>query len=209
MTDVAGDQVGSEPVDFWFDPMCPWAWMMSRWIMEVEKVRPIEVSWHVISLSYLNAGRDLGEQYNSFMERGWGPVRVIIAAEELHGSQYVKPLYDAMGTRIHLQKIADFGEVIAGALEEVGLPASLADYADSEDFDAALKASHHAGMDQVGTEVGTPVLAVGGYAFFGPVLSPAPKGDEAGRVWDGVRALASYDGFFELKRTRTRDPIFD
>jgi 2-hydroxychromene-2-carboxylate isomerase len=198
-----------EPVDFWFDPMCPWAWVTSRWILEVEKVRPISVRWHVMSLSYLNAGRDLGEAYNELMLRGWGPVRVVIAVEERHGSQYVKPFYDALGARIHIQRVTDFHEAITGALDEIGLPGSLAEYADSDEFDAALKVSHHVGVDQVGTEVGTPVIAVSGSAFFGPVLSPAPKGEEAGRLWDGVRALASYDGFFELKRTRTREPIFD
>lgn len=203
------DTPEKDAVDFWFDPMCPWAWMTSRWVMEVEKVRPIAVSWHVMSLSYLNSGRDLGEKYNATMDRGWGPVRVVTAVRELHGQEYVKPLYDAMGTRIHPGKNKDFAVVIAEALDEVGLPASLAAYADSEEFDDALRKSHHAGMDQVGTEVGTPVIAVAGYAFFGPVISPAPKGDESGRLWDGVRALASYDGFFELKRTRTREPIFD
>lgn len=197
------------PVDFWFDPICPWAWMTSRWMMEVEKVRPVEVTWHVMSLSYLNAERDLGERYNQLMADSWGPVRVVTAARELRGQQWVKPLYDAMGTRIHLGGQQDRSVVIAEALAEVGLPDSLAAYATSDEYDEALKKSHHAGMDQVGTEVGTPVIGVEGYAFFGPVMSPAPKGDEAGRVWDGVRALASYDGFFELKRTRTREPIFD
>ncbi|WP_026875240.1 DsbA family protein [Jiangella gansuensis] len=197
------------PVDFWFDPMCPWAWMTSRWIMEAEKVRPITVSWHVMSLSYLNAERDLGEEYNDLMRRGWAPVRVVTAVRELHGPEHVKPLYDAIGTRLHPGGRKDFDAVIDEALAELGLPASLAEYATSDQFDEALKKSHDAGMDQVGTEVGTPVIAVEGYAFFGPVLSPAPRGEEAGRVWDGVRALASYDGFFELKRTRTREPIFD
>jgi protein-disulfide isomerase-like protein with CxxC motif len=197
------------PVDFWFDPICPWAWMTSRWMMEVEQVRPVEVTWHVMSLAYLNAERDLGEKYNKLMLDSWGPVRVVIAARELHGQEWVKPLYDAMGTRFHLGKQKDRTVVIAEALAEVGLPGSLAAYASSDEYDEALKKSHHAGMDQVGTEVGTPVIGVEGYAFFGPVMSPAPKGDEAGRVWDGVQALASYDGFFELKRTRTREPIFD
>ncbi|TDC54632.1 disulfide bond formation protein DsbA [Jiangella ureilytica] len=196
-------------VDFWFDPICPWAWMTSRWMMEVEQVRPVEVTWHVMSLSYLNAERDLGEKYNRLMADSWGPVRVVIAARELHGQEWVKPLYDAMGTRFHLGRQKDREVVIAEALAEVGLPGSLAAYATSDEYDEALRKSHHAGMDQVGTEVGTPVIGVEGYAFFGPVMSPAPKGDDAGRVWDGVRALASYDGFFELKRTRTREPMFD
>lgn len=197
------------PVDFWFDPICPFAWMTSRWMMEVERIRPVEVTWHVMSLSYLNAERDLGEKYNKLMADSWGPVRVIIAARELHGQEWVKPLYNAMGTRFHLGKENDRAVVIAEALAEVGLPDALAAYASSDEYDEVLKKSHHAGMDQVGAEVGTPVIAVAGYAFFGPVLSPAPKGDEAGRVWDGVQALASYDGFFELKRSRTREPIFD
>lgn len=197
------------PVDFWFDPMCPWAWMASRWIMEVEKVRPIDVTWHVMSLSYLNAERDLGEDYNAIMVRGWGPVRVVTAARELHGQDVVKPLYDALGARIHLGGESDYDAVIAGALDDVGLPASLAEFAGRTDYDDALKRSHHAGMDQVGTDVGTPVIAVGGHAFFGPVVSPAPTGEEAGTLWDGVRTVASFEGFFELKRTRTREPIFD
>ncbi|WP_298323914.1 DsbA family protein [Haloactinopolyspora sp.] len=211
--DVTGTE--TQAADFWFDPICPWAWLTSRWMLEVVRVRPVTVQWHVMSLSYLNQGRDLGEEYNTIMERAWAPVRVVIAAQELHGKEYVRPLYDALGQRIHVEDRVERGDkrdyrpIIAEALDQVGLPASLLEYADSEEFDEALKASHHAGMDQVGMEVGTPVIAVGGYAFFGPVVSPAPKGEEAGRVWDGVQALASYDGFFELKRTRTRDPIFD
>ncbi len=212
----ATEHTGAEnTADLWVDPICPWAWMTSRWILEVEKVRPITVNWHVMSLSYLNDGRELDEEYTTMMRRAWVPVRVLIAARELHGQQYVRPLYDAMGTRIHPgQQVKsgderDYRPVVRDALAEVGLPASLLGYGDSDEFDDALKRSHHAGMDQVGDEVGTPVIAVGGYAFFGPVVSPAPKGEDAGRLWDGVQAVASYDGFFELKRTRTRDPIFD
>lgn len=211
--DVTGGE--TQATDFWFDPICPWAWMTSRWMLEVVDVRPVIVTWHVMSLSYLNQGRDLDPEYATMMERSWGPARVVVATAERHGSEYIRPLYDALGERIHVRDEVERGDkrdyrpVIAAALDEVGLPAELLDFADSDDYDAALKASHHAGMDQVGAEVGTPVIAVEGYAFFGPVFSPAPKGEEAGRVWDGVRALASYDGFFELKRSRTRDPIFD
>lgn len=197
-------------VDFWFDPICPWAWMTSRWITEVEKMRPISVRWHVMSLSVLNEHRDdLSSHYRQVLDRGWGPVRVVNAARELHGQQVVKPLYDALGTRIHPGGRDDYPAVITEALAEVGLPASLADYASSDELDEALRASHAAGISQVGQDVGTPVISVNGTAFFGPVVSPSPKGEAAGKLWDGVLLVASTPGFFELKRTRTADPIFD
>jgi hypothetical protein len=196
-------------LDFWFDPVCPWAWMTSRWILEVEKVRPVSVTWHVMSLAVLNSGRDLSAGYQQMMDRSWLPVRVITAAKELHGEQYVKRLYDAIGMRVHPGAQKDYRAAVAGALTDVGLPASLLEYGDTEEFDEALRASHHAGMDQVGDDVGTPVIAVGGHAFFGPVFTPAPKGEYAGQLWDAVVTLGSYDGFYEIKRTRTQGPIFE
>ncbi len=195
--------------DFWFDPICPWAWMTSRWMMEVEKIRPVDVRWHVMSLAVLNEGRDLPENYRALMDRAWGPVRVVVAARELHGEQYVKPLYDALDTRIHPGGNGDFGVVIAEALAEVGLPADLAAYAEKDTFDAQLRASHAEGIEQVGEDVGTPVVAVNGVAFFGPVVTPAPKGEAAGRLWDGAVLVAGTPGVYELKRTRTQGPIFD
>jgi len=197
------------PVDFWFDPGCPWAWLTSRWILEVEKVRPIQVTWHVMSLAYLNADKDVDDDYRELLDTLWGPVRVVTAAAEQHGQDVVGALYTAMGNRIHPGGRKDMDAIITEALDEVGLPGELGRYATSDEYDETLRKSHHAGMDQVGTEVGTPVIGVEGFAFFGPVMSPAPTGEQAGRVWDGVRQLAGYDGFFELKRTRTRDPIFD
>jgi len=197
-------------VDFWFDPICPWAWMTSRWITEVEKMRPISVRWHVMSLSVLNEHRDgLSSHYRQVLDRGWGPVRVVNAARELHGQQVVKPLYDALGTRIHPGGRDDYPAVITEALAEVGLPDSLAEYASSDELDESLRASHAAGISQVGQDVGTPVVSVNGTAFFGPVVTPSPKGEAAGKLWDGVLLVASTPGFFELKRTRTADPIFD
>lgn len=195
--------------DFWFDPLCPWAWIASRWMLEVQRVRPVDVRWHVMSLSYLNEGRDLSEDYRRTMDAGWGPVRVCIAAEQKHGNEALLPLYNALGERRHHQKLEFTCEVIVAALEEAGLPAELADAADSTEYDEALKASHHQGMDQVGYEVGTPVISVNGVAFFGPVVSPIPRGDAAAKLWDGVLLVAGTDGFYELKRTRTREPIFD
>jgi protein-disulfide isomerase-like protein with CxxC motif len=195
--------------DFWFDPICPWAWMTSRWMLEVEKVRPVDVSWHVMSLAVLNEGRELPEQYAELMTKAWGPVRVVVAARELHGEQYVKALYDAMGTRIHPGGNKDFDAVISESLAEVGLPAELAEYATSDKYDEQLRASHTEGITKVGQDVGTPVIAINDVAFFGPVVTPAPKGDAAARLWDGCVLVAGIPGFYELKRTRSEGPIFD
>jgi protein-disulfide isomerase-like protein with CxxC motif len=199
----------SATADFWFDPICPWAWMTSRWMLEVEQVRDVTVRWHVMSLAYLNEGRDLPEAYREVMAQAWGPVRVVIAAAAAHGDDVVLPLYTALGRRLHLEGRPKDRATIEDALAEVGLPTELADAMASTEFDELLKKSHHAGMDQVGMDVGTPVISVDGVAFFGPVVSPTPRGEAAGRLWDGVLLVAGTDGFFELKRSRTRDPIFD
>ena len=194
--------------EFWFDPLCPWAWMTSRWMMEVEKVRPVDVTWSVMSLAVLNHGRDLPEDYRAKMDRAWGPVRVIMATRDKVGDEIVKPLYDALGERIHHRK-EDLDVAIAGALEALDLPAELAEAATSDEHDDVLRASHQRAIDLVGDDVGTPVVAVDGVAFFGPVVSPAPKGEAAGRLWDGCVLVAGTEGFFELKRSRTVGPIFD
>jgi protein-disulfide isomerase-like protein with CxxC motif len=196
-------------VDFWFDPLCPWAWITSRWMLEVEAVRPVDTHWHVMSLAVLNSDRDeLPEQYREFIAQAWGPVRVCIAAEQKFGPDVLGPLYTALGTRFHDEKAERDRATIEAALVEAGLPADLADAMDSTEYDDALRASHVDGMDRVGYEVGTPVLSVDGASFFGPVVSPIPRGDAAARLWDGVLLVAKTDGFFELKRSRTRDPIF-
>jgi len=201
--------VSASKADFWFDPICPFAWVTSRWIGEVEDVRGIETEWHVMSLSVLNEGRDLPADYRDRMDASWGPVRVIIAAQELHGSRYVKPLYDAMGEQIHHEGNKDHTSVIAKALAETGLPADLARFADSDEYDEKLRASHEAGISLVGQDVGTPVVAFNGTAFFGPVLTRIPRGEDAGKIWDATVSLASYPHFFELKRSRTERPEFN
>lgn len=199
----------TQSVEMWFDPLCPWAWMTSRWLMEVEAVRDIEVTWSQMSLSVLNEGRDLPEEYREMMDRGWAPVRVIAAARKAHGDGVTKPLYDAIGTSLHLGQEKDFRVATVAALAEVGLPAELIEAADTDEHDAFLRESHDRAIGLVGDDVGTPVISVGDVAFFGPVVSPAPKGEAAGRLFDGCVLVAGTDGFFELKRTRTRDPIFD
>ncbi|GAA2928508.1 MULTISPECIES: DsbA family protein [Streptomycetaceae] len=205
------------PADFWFDPLCPWAWMTSRWMLEVEKVRDVEVRWHVMSLAVLNENRldELPEEYRDMLAtKAWGPVRVVIAAREKHGDEVVGPLYTAMGTRFHNKGEGPTREAVVASLEEVGLPVELADHADSDAYDAELRASHQEGIDKVGQDVGTPVIAVPGpdgeqIAFFGPVVTPAPKGEDAAKLWDGTLLVASVPGFYEIKRTRTQDPVFD
>ena len=196
-------------VEMWFDPICPWAWLTSRWLMEVEQVRDVEVTWSVMSLAVLNDGRELPAEYSSMMERSWGPVRVIVAAARDHGPGVIKPLFDAMGTRIHLRGEEDYLQVISAALQEIGLPADLLRFATASDVDDDLRVSHDRAIALVGEDVGTPVIAMAGSAFFGPVVTPAPKGEAAGRLWDGWALMAGTPGFFELKRTRTQRPMFD
>lgn len=203
-------------IDMWFDPGCPWAWITSRWLLEVEKVRPVELTWNVMSLSILNSGRDdISEDYKKGLESGMHAVRVCTAAAaaaEKAGedpSAVLGRLYTELGTRFHDQKLPREDATISAALEAAGLAPDLIDAATSTDYDEALDESHHAGMDPVGMEVGTPVIHVGDIAFFGPVVTPIPRGEAAGKLFDGVVLVAGTDGFFELKRTRTRHPVFD
>lgn len=197
-------------VDFWFDPLCPWAWITSRWMLEVEHVRPVTTHWHVMSLAVLNEGRDeLSDDYKKLMAAAWGPVRVCVAAEQKSGPEFVLPLYTAIGTRFHNQKAERSRSTIEAALAEVGLPAELADAMDSSEYDDAVRASHRDGIERVGVEVGTPVISVDGAAIFGPVVTPIPRGEVAGRLWDGVLACLQTPGFFELKRSRLTPPVFD
>ena len=208
------------PVDFWFDPVCPWTWLTSRWMLEVEKARPVAITWHVMSLAILNEARldELPEHNRVLMGQAWAPVRVLTAAAQAHGPSVLEPLYTALGTRYHLQQQPKTRLTIEAALRDAGLPADLADAGDTDTYDEALRDSHREGITLVGADVGSPIIAVpvpvpgqapGKVAFFGPVVTPAPKGEEAARLWDGTLIVASTPGFYEIKRTRTTGPIFD
>lgn len=194
--------------EFWFDPMCPFAWITSRWILEVEKVRDIEVTWRIMSLAYLNQDKDIPDSYRELLKDAWQPVRVCMAVEEQFGQEELAALYTALGTARHVEKKPLDRETISAALRSVGLPETLADAMDDDSLDEAIKKSHHAGMDPVGNDVGTPTIAMNGSAFFGPVMSRIPRGEEAGRLWDGFQLVTAYPYVYELKRARTHDLDF-
>lgn len=196
----------SETVDFWFDPICPWAWIASRWVLEVAPLRDLDLHWHVMSLAVLNDGRDLEPAYTERMKQAWGPVRTLIAAQQKYGDDVLLPLYTALGTQFHHQKAPISRETIGAALTAADLPTDLANAMDTDAYDQALKESHQDGIGRVGMDVGTPVISVNGVAFFGPVVTPMPRGEAAARLWDGVLLVAGTDGFYELKRTRDRSP---
>ncbi|MFJ9821180.1 disulfide bond formation protein DsbA [Streptomyces sp. NPDC101151] len=207
------DEQGFAEVPFWFDPLCPWAWVTSRWLLEVEKVRPVRANWRIMSLAYLNLeqreGKGLSDAYRALMEKAWDSVRVCAAAAEHAGHDVLGPLYTAIGTRLHNQRRRDDPTVITEALTETNLPASLASAATSTEFDQLIKDSHQEAFNEVGLDVGTPVLRIAGTALFGPVLRQAPRGRAAGQLWDGLVAVASTDGFYELKRSRDSKPSFE
>ncbi|GAB3997348.1 DsbA family protein [Nocardioides marmoraquaticus] len=209
-TDTAPEtSSGKDRADFWFDPRCPFAWITSRWMLEVEQVRDVEVHWHVMSLAYLNQDKDIPDSYREMLSTAWGPVRVCIKAEQEHGSEVLAPLYTAFGTRIHLEEQdATTRQLAVDALRDAGLPEELAEAWDDSSLDEAVAKSHHEGMDAVGDDVGTPTIHVNGTAFFGPVITKAPRGEEAGQLWDGIVQAASYPLFFELKRSRSADLDF-
>jgi len=210
---MTADAQDREDMQFYFDPLCPWAWITSRWMLEVEKVRPVTIDWRIMSLAYLNLvqheGKGLSEEYQERMNQAWGPVRVCAAAAADAGPAVLGPLYTAIGTRFHNQGRRDDPAVIPEALQEAGLPVWLADAAETAEFDDVIKKSHHEAFDQVGLDVGTPVVRIRGKALFGPVITPAPKGEAAGELWDGLVLVSKADGFFELKRSRDRKPTFD
>jgi hypothetical protein len=195
--------------EFWFDPVCPWAFITSRWILEVEKVRDIEISWNIFSLPHLNKDREMPERYKTIFANSWSSARVIKAVENQYGKEKTLRLYTAISTRIHVKKESVSQDLLNDALNEIGVDSKYALEMNNSDWDKEIIQSHERGIELVGDDVGTPIIAINGIGFFGPVISPAPKGEEAGKLWDGVVLAASYPGFFEIKRSRTVGPIFD
>jgi 2-hydroxychromene-2-carboxylate isomerase len=202
----------NERVAYWFDPICPWSWVTSRWILDVEQVRPITVEWRLMSLAYLNLVQRRWLEPSEEQKRpgvaeylqsvGYAPIRICAAAAQEAGDGVLGPLYTAIGTRMHVQSRRQDPAVLSESLEEVGLPSSLAAAATSEEFDAIIIKSHHEAFDEVGIDVGAPVIRVGGKAFFGPVLLAPPTGDDIGRLWDGFSMVAGIEGFYEIKKCR-------
>lgn len=199
----------TETADFWFDPMCPFAWITSRWMLEVEQVRDVRTEWHVMSLAVLNEDRDIPDSYREFLKDAWGPVRVLMAAEQQHGNEALLPLYTAMGNRIHKEKQEITRLMVDSALQEAGLPTELGKMMEDDSLDEDVRKSHGQAIALVGDDVGTPTIRVGDNAFFGPVISSIPRGEDAGRLWDGVLAVSAYPYFYELKRSRTQPLDFD
>jgi 2-hydroxychromene-2-carboxylate isomerase len=201
--------MSADTADFWFDPLCPFAWITSRWMLEVEQVREVHVRWHPMSLHFLNKDRtELPESYRASSARGLPIGRVLMATEAKVGNDALLPLYTALGERIHHEKQERDRDLVVHSLADAGLPAELIDAYDDESYDEPLRLSHQEAIDRVGDEVGTPTIAFNGSAFFGPVLTRIPRGEDAGRLWDGTIAVSAFPYFFEIKRTRTGELDF-
>ncbi|MEV4568648.1 disulfide bond formation protein DsbA [Nonomuraea sp. NPDC049419] len=182
--------------DMWFDPSCPYTWLTSRWLIEVGKVRAVEVLWHVMSLSVLNEGREDDPEGDpeGYL---WVPARICAAVRKTHGQEALGRFYTALWTTGGGDWLGD----LQTALETADLPQDLAEAGMGHDYDDELRASTAEALEHVGgNQVGTPVVAVTGRAaFFGPVISRVPTGEDAGRLWDGVLLVAGTPGFHELK----------
>jgi hypothetical protein len=211
MTENSGSPATADDRDtaaFWFDPLCPFAWITSRWMLEVEQVRDIRVNWRVMSLYYLNKDRDLDPDYQAKVSRGLPIGRVLMATEAKVGPEALLPLYTALGERIHHEKHEIGRELVEESLAAAGLPAELVDAMEDPSYDEPLRLSHQDAMERVGDDVGTPIIEFNGSAFFGPVLTRIPRGEDAGRLWDGTIAVSAFPYFFEIKRTRSGELDF-
>ena len=181
---------------------CPYTWRSSRWLTTVEEAGEAEVTWRLMSLSVLNEGREIPEQYAGVMRQGVRVLRALHAAGESGGNAGLAALYTAVGTRMHDQDVFFSDDVVAACVAETGLPESVAEALDDPARDAAVRSSHDHAQQLVGDDAGSPVLALAGRGFFGPVVVPVPEGEEALDLFRGVRLLAGVPTFSELKTSR-------
>jgi hypothetical protein len=204
-SDVPAEQQKTT-VDFWFDPACPWAWLTSRWILEVAKVRPVQPYFRIMSLAVLNEENDVPEEYREFIRRGWQATRLCAAVARDYGQQAVADVYTAYGTRRHGRGQEVDNDFFVGVIADAGLPAELIDLIDDPSLDPLVRESHEAGMKLVGDDVGTPIISFNGYATFGPIVSRVPQGEQAGVLWDAVELMSTVPYVYEIKKGRTEDP---
>lgn len=202
----------AQHVTQWFDVSCPFAWMTAKWLKEAKAVRGFELEFSPMSLSILNDGADIPADYGRKMAANWGPARVFAKVKD-ERPEKVEELYWAMATLIHeggqagKEGTGSYDPVIAEALEQVGLDASFAEVANDEYGNDALAPYHRAAMEAVGEDTGTPVVQIdGAAAFFGPVITRLPVGEEAGELFDATERLAQYPWFFSVNRARTETP---
>lgn len=206
-------------VEFFWDPICPWAWITSRWLVNVVAQKPMEVEWRFLSLSLINEERkyhdEFPPEYERAHTRGLELLRVAAAVRAELGSAAVLPLYSALGRTIHNDGNATAFDEPTGVervLTGLGYPVDLAAAATSAERDDLIRSETNEALDRCGGNVGTPVLSFsppGGPSFFGPVISRAPKGKEALDLWDAVAVLGSNAHFSELKRSTRGRPQFD
>lgn len=200
----------AQTVRFWFDPACPFAWITSRWIREVESVREINVDFNVISLGVLNEAKQDQDDPNT--QAIWQGARVALAVRERHGADKVAEFYTAAGTRIHNEGYGTerYDDALTEALTAIGITdaADILQESTKDTYDDGLRQSTAQALSLVGDDVGTPIIAIGDAAFFGPVMTRIPRGEEAGKIWDGFATLVEYPYFYELKRARNSELDF-
>lgn len=200
---------GPTMIDFWFDAACPFAWVTSRWIQEVQRVRDVQVAWRPMSLAVLNEGRELAQEYREFIDQTWLPARAASQIFHQYGHDILGAYYTHVGSAIHYGAEKNYEKVVTTALDDLGLDPDIGAQSTTDIFDSTLRTLHHEGVSLVGEDLGTPIMAIGGNAFFGPVITRVPRGEEAGAIFDAALALTSYPYFFEIKRARTERPQFD
>ncbi len=195
-------------IDFYFDPACPWTWITAEWVREVAPHRDLDVTWKTYSLVVKN-GAGMSDQYRIPLEAQWPGLRVIEQARLDYGNDAVSALYRSFGTAIHHDG-DDMLETLGECVKAAGVDVAVLSATEDESLDAGIHASTAAGVALTGADVGVPIVAVENLpmTYFGPVMSPAPTGDDALRLWDAYVTLASIDGVYEIKRTRTVGPTF-